>query len=1357
MHEEAGTPRLFVVHAAEDRPFVEGFLLPALALPEGAVLESTKLELGAPIVGEIARGAVSPVTVVVVSPHLLASPWAQFASELAAHHRVTAEERARLVPALLADCEQPLWLAQLVALEFRTGDRGRWEAEVARLRALLAAEAPEEREVACPYPGMRAFAEKEAAFFFGREQEVEQLLGQLRNGVREIYVIGPSGSGKSSLVVAGLVPALRRAPELAGDRFLVQAMRPGAEPMAALARALEMAEAEAKRQGSERAAVERLLARRADGDRLLLVVDQLEELFTTAAPEERAAFEAALGELRQEARVAVVLTLRADFYGALMESALWGGLEGQPARLEVLPLRGGRLREAIEAPARQQGVFFEPVLVERLLQEVAQEPGALPLLQDLLLVLWHRRTRRLLRLAEYEAMSEGGQTGLAITLRRRADAAVDELSPPRRELARRVLLRLVQFGAEGATTRRQQQRVALAMAHESAEEIDAVIQHLADERLVTTSGGGEGEPEARIDLAHEVLLRAWPRLAEWIQSRRADEQRRRVLEGKAAEWVMAGRGTARVLDADELRELRGWWREEKARDLGVSEEVLALVAESEAEQVAQVARATAQRRRLRRWVATALGVLSIAVVAVSTLAVRAQRSSEEARRQAHVADEQSKEAKKQQAEAKQQLARNYVAQGHTLLLAGHAAKAIPYFVAAREEGLDNKELRMLFRWASRGVPLLRLEHEGKVTAVAWSEGGFLATASLDLVRVWEVSSGKSLPPLRKHTGKVTAVVWSKEGLLVTASDDGLAHVWDVGSGESKPLIGLTGKVTAVAWSSGGTHVVTVSDKGMAQVWDAASGAELPPRLRYNDDAAAVALSTDGSRLATVSVDGTARAWDIASRAEVTLKLPKCGAIMCTTMAWSPDGKRLAMASSDGTVRVWEVSTGKEVTRPLAHRKLVTAVAWSRSGLLATASVDGMARVWDTATGAEVTLPLAHTGTINAVAWSPDGKQVLTGSVDGTARVWDVAPLAPTHEGVRKVAWSGDGRLATANMHGDTRVWDVARGMELTSKPLTHSRSEVTALSWGPDGTRLATVSIDGTAQVWNVARETEATSKMLKLLTRNDAFTTVAWSRDWQRVAAISRDGRTRVWNVETEDVVELPFAKGEFKALAWSLDGTRVVVTGKDGTSQVWNTATGNSETLRPKPTTEVAVAKWSPDVERVATVSKDGTIQIWDVAKGAAVTLPYKLDVKSLAWSLDGSRVATATGNWTAQVWNSETGDTETPWLSHDGEVNAVAWSPDKQPLLVATASNDHTARVWSAETGRVVSPPLNHSRVVTMVEWSPDGRRLATVGDDGARVWDLSEDAGGVTDWRSIRDRSDYRLNNKGVLVLRERSAP
>ncbi|HEU4726504.1 MAG TPA: TIR domain-containing protein, partial [Kofleriaceae bacterium] len=442
--------RMFVVHAAADAWFVDGFLLDALRLPAREVLVSSKLEPGAVIVDEIERGALSPVTVVVASPAFLASPWAQFASQLATHQSVEAAERGRatVIPAILADCDLPLASRSRVPLDFRNRDPAHWEAEVGKLRDQLATPTPDVPEVPCPYPGIRSFTTDDATHFHGRDREVAELLGRLRDGQRELYVIGPSGSGKSSLVAAGLVPRLRDAPSLAGGTYLVRQLRPCGEPAEALASAL------AARESLERGeAVGRMLAQEPCHDRLLLVVDQLEELFTTASPAARASFVEGIRALRRDARVALVFTLRADFYAALMESVLWADLDGQLSRLDVGPLRGARLRDAIEAPARALGVHFEPVLVERLVHDVADEPGALPLLQDALVELWHRRMRGSLRLADYEAMSDGQRSGVAVTIARRADGAMSALPAGQRRIAQRVLLRLVQFGDGAATTR----------------------------------------------------------------------------------------------------------------------------------------------------------------------------------------------------------------------------------------------------------------------------------------------------------------------------------------------------------------------------------------------------------------------------------------------------------------------------------------------------------------------------------------------------------------------------------------------------------------------------------------------------------------------------------------------------------------------------------------------------------------------------------------------------------------------------------------------------------------------------------------------------------------------------------------
>ncbi len=626
----SASPRLFVVHAPEDAWFVDGFLLTALGLADGDVLVSSKLEAGTAIVNEIERGALSPVTVVIMSPAFVVSPWVQFANQLAMTQSIEAANNgsATLIPAILANCELSLLSRFCVPLDFRNSDREHWEAEVARLREKLAASAPVLTPVPCPYPGLRPFTSKEASRFHGRDKEVRDLMGRLRDGQRELYVIGPSGSGKSSLVCAGLVPNLASAPELAGGSFLVRTMQPGADPAASLGGVLEATPTESCDVALQWIgnAVSRLLAKHPDHDRLMIFVDQLEELFTIAEADARASFIAAVRVLRGIPRVVLVLTLRADFYASLMESDLWADLDGQLSRLDVSPLRGAKLRIAIEAPAYACGVYFEPVLVERLLVDVADEPGALPLLQDTLLELWHQRTRRLLRLAEYEAMSDGVQTGLAVTIVRRANGALSALSPGRREIARRVLLRLVQFGDGAATTRRQQTRAALSTAGDDSEDIDAVVRHLADRRMITTTGGDDSDHAARVDLAHEVLLSVWPVFGEWIRSHREDEQRRRALEAKAAEWVNNGRGESRLLDADELHEVRSWLSEEKARDLGVSKEIQNLLLRSEAA-LAEQDRQRRLRTRVAVQVVSAFFVITFAlIIAALFRAIKQERN-----------------------------------------------------------------------------------------------------------------------------------------------------------------------------------------------------------------------------------------------------------------------------------------------------------------------------------------------------------------------------------------------------------------------------------------------------------------------------------------------------------------------------------------------------------------------------------------------------------------------------------------------------------------------------------------------------------------------------------------------------------
>jgi WD40 repeat protein len=1405
--------RLFIVHSPEDAWFVDGFLLAAVGLPDTEMLVSSKLEPGAAIAGEIERGAASPVTVVVVSPAFLTSPWAQLANQLATYASVEAASAgtAALIPALLVDCELPLLSRFRVPLDFRNPSREHWETEVAKLRTRLAAPARVAAAVPCPYPGMRPFSAEDAARFHGRDKEVTELVGRLRDGQRELYVIGPSGSGKSSLVAAGLIPRLRDSPELAAGKVVVVQMRPGAAPAVQLAGMLE-ATAEERGDPALRwpgAAVGRLLASQPD-HRLLIFVDQLEELFTLANSQDRAAFITAVRALRPDVRVAFVFTLRADFYAQLMESVLWADLDGQLSRLDVSPLRGVMLRTAIEAPARALGVYFEPVLVERLLHDVADEPGALPLLQDTLLELWQHRTRGVLRLAEYDEMSDGTRTGLAVTMARRADGALNELSAARRDIARRVLLRLIQFGDGAAATRRQQPRAALATAGDAPQEIDAVIHHLADRRLITTSGGDAADPSARVDLAHEILLSAWPVLGEWIRSRRQDEQRRRELEGRAAEWAKHGRGPSHMLDADEVREARGWLSDDKARDLGVSDDIQRLIAQSEAALAAQRADAAARRRRLRRWITIALGTLSVAVVSVSGLAAIATRQSraarqqaglaetesQEARRQAALAAQQSQEARRQAALAAQQsqwarqlLARTYVAQAHALLSTNQLAQALPLLLAAREAGIDDVPTRTLFRWAAQSVPLVLLAHDGTVTAVAWSpDGRRVATASKDrTARIWDSSSGQQVTQPLVHQGPVTAVAWSPDGQRVATASWDQVQVWSARDGQPvTPPFVHSGFVCDVAWRPDGHQIATADGAVGPAVWDARRGEPVTRfTLKKNDAPSHVAWSPDGKRLAATNNE-TARVWDAISGLAITPPLSHTDVV--EAVAWSPDGTRVATASDDRTARVWDAASGRAVTPPLVHEARVEAVAWSPNGTRL-ATVSSHAQVWDALHGNPV-LSLVHQDDVDVVAWRPDGRKLATAGRDRTARIWDavtgqaMTPPLVHAAAVTAVAWSPDGRELATVSSATAQLWSAADQSPLP--PLQH-QGPVEAVAWSPDGTRIATASDDQTVRVWDAVTGLPLTLPLV----HQGPVEAVAWSPDGQRLVTRST-GAAQVWDAIRARPITQPLGGGSVLAVVWSPDGQRLATAGWSA-AELWDAARGSrvmdSLTLHGS----LRAIAWSPDGRRVATGSHDGTLRVWDVASGQPVTPPllHAATVMAVAWSPDGTRLATASDDRTARVWDVESGRPVTPPLAHTAGVEGIAWSPDGR--LVATRSDDNAARIWDAASGHLVTRPLAHTAVVEAVAWSPDGTRLATASrdttariwdavsglevtpplqhqaavhavawspdgkwvvtasdDHTARVWDVSWNTGSLAEWRAVIERGEYRLNSNGVLV-------
>jgi tetratricopeptide (TPR) repeat protein len=422
----------------------------------------------------------------------------------------------------------------------------------------------------CPYPGMVPFTEAQQELFFGRDREIEEAVERLRL-YPFLAVVGPSGSGKSSLVYAGVIPALRRTRRFGAGAGTILAMRPSdcrtADGQAAPRQALA---------GLLGCAADALADQRFAG-RTLLFVDQLEEVFTLAGADEAQGFLDALQGLMGRPNLHILLTVRADFYGDLIASPLWPSIKAN--QLTVEPLGDDALWAAIVEPAGRVGVLVDEALAVRLLADAAGERGALPLVQETLVLLWEKVKDRQLGLAAYRGMGEGGRSGLQVAIDRRASSVYDNLPEAAQPIARRIFLRLIQFGEGRADTRRQQTVVELRASGDDQVLFDATLVRLIESRLLT-AGGEAGDAERRVDIAHEALIAGWPRLQGWVGERKDVEQERRRLEGKAKEWVRLGRGTGGLLDREELAEADAWMASPGPAEFGASSDLLAFVAAS---------------------------------------------------------------------------------------------------------------------------------------------------------------------------------------------------------------------------------------------------------------------------------------------------------------------------------------------------------------------------------------------------------------------------------------------------------------------------------------------------------------------------------------------------------------------------------------------------------------------------------------------------------------------------------------------------------------------------------------------------------------------------------------------------------
>ena len=1173
-------------------------------------------------------------------------------------------------------------------------------------------------EIDSPYRGISAFEERDAPFFFGREADATQVLERISQLVNEaglLVVSGVSGAGKSSLLRAGVLPRLRGAglastPESASWPCLI--FTPSHAPLDELAiRVGSLADTDAatiRRSLHADPAGFALTARQAalmqsgrsaetangpppESQRLLLIIDQFEQLFTQCSDDEqRQAFITALHAAatdsgpRQVPTAMVVLAVRADFEARCVEYPQLA--DAIQSRFLLTSMTGRQLMMAITEPAKRAGSSVDEDLVKVLLREISSRQqgqpdaisrpgtvfgaGVLPLLSHALDQAWRNRIGDILTLADYERT--GGIEGAVADS---AQRAYNRLSRGEQKMARQIFTRLTATSSDGLDTADRVARPELTKGKTGADvgDVEAVLEAFAAERLLTLAAG-------TVEISHEVLLTAWPLLRDtWLAETHSDRVICTRLYNVAADWERDSYDPSYLYSGSLL---------EAATDVAdrIDADPARYPPLSSTERRFLRASDRARRRRARRRQGI-IALLTALVVGLAAVAFLALRSRQDAINQSDTA-----------------VSGQLISQIEALGDNNPVLSRLESLAAWRIRHSSQASYAMLNVAARPEIATLPTRYGQVQWAAFWPGGKVLATlTSGGMVQLWDTSTGQLIKsPITgvSNTIEVTAAFGAGGKILATENSvsfdvpGGPVRLWDVATGR---------QIGSLPRSSAGTQIMTFSPDGKTlaaiglgngvQLYDVDKRQQIPgPDIDNNGQVNWMVFSPDGKILATEEVDGAVRLWDAGTRKQIGRALG--GGVqglfggLSDPIAFSPDGKSLAAISgddrSDSTVQVWDIATRQKIGNPGITG--ADSVAFSPdSSTLAIGTDSGAVRLWNLADRDQVGSVLSSsTAPIDTVAFSPDGKTLVSGGDDGIARLWNMRLATVSMIGIPSTGadplgteLSPDGKtLAAATPDDALRLWDAA-GRKWLSGPLPDTASDVFSTAFSPDSKTLAVGLTDGSVLLWDVAADRQI--GRLNADPSGGSVGAEAFSPDGKTLAvAISEDGTVELWNLTARRQIGKLTANtaeiGNIDTVAFSPDGKTLAVD-SGGTAELWNlpkrhqtgviiTGDGSNSNC-----CSDGLMAFSSDSTTLLTAGSAGIVQMWDVATGQQIVDPItgvNAQIDTVAFSPDSKTLATGTADGTVDLWDLATGQQiGTPLTGNGGYVMQVIFSPDGRTL--------------------------------------------------------------------------------------------